>query len=118
MYDLQKKLDSAKEKCANELPGNLWSIRTTKKTTMGETHFMLTYGSEAIPPIKVDLHLHCVATFQEALNNLALREALDLLPSIRGDTYIREALYKLRTTCLHNQSVKEQPINVGELVLH
>jgi len=29
------------------------------------------------------------------LNNAALREALDLLPSIRGDALLQEAIYKL-----------------------
>jgi len=55
--------------------------------------------------------------FQEELNNAPLREALDLLPSVRGNALLREALYKLLFTCPHNQTVKLQPIQVGDFVL-
>ena len=50
---------------------------------------MLAYGSEAILPVEVALHTHQLTTFQEMLNNATLREALDLLPSIRGDALLR-----------------------------
>ena len=66
---------------------------------------MLAYGSDAVLPIKVALHTHRLTTFQEKLNNAALCEALDLLPSIRDDALIREALYELRTAHLHNHEV-------------
>jgi len=51
--------------------------------------FMLAYGSEAVLPIKVILHTHRLITFEEELNNVALHEALDLLPSIPGDALVR-----------------------------
>ena len=41
----------------------------------------------------------------EGLNNAALHEALDLLPSIHDDALIREALYKLHIARLHNRAV-------------
>ena len=46
---------------------------------------MLAYGSEAVLPIEVALHSYLLKTFQEEFNNAALREALDLFPSIRSD---------------------------------
>jgi len=79
---------------------------------------MLAYGSEAVLSVEVTLHIHRLTTFQEELNNATLREALDLLPSIRGDALLREAPYKLRITCLHDRVVRLQPIQVGDLVLH
>jgi len=57
---------------------------------------MLAYDSEAVLLIEVALHTCHLTTFQEQLNNAALREALDLLPFVRGDAFLREALYKLR----------------------
>jgi len=117
LHGLQKKLDHAKGRWADELHGVLWNLRTTEKTATGETPFMLAYGSEAVLPIEVALHTHRLTSFQETLNNAALRETLDLLPSIRGDALIREALYKLRIARLHNRAVKLQPIQVGDLVL-
>jgi len=77
---------------------------------------VLAYGSEAVLPVEVALHTHRLTTFQEELNNAALPEALDL-PSIRGDALLREALFKLRITCLHNRTVRLQLIQVGNLVL-
>jgi len=48
---------------------------------MGETLFMLMYGSDAVLPIKVAIHTHRVTDFQTTLNNQALR---DLLPLMEG----------------------------------
>jgi len=60
---LQKKLNKAKGKWADELNGILWSLRTIEKTTIGETSFMLAYGPEAVLPVKVALHTHQLTTF-------------------------------------------------------
>jgi len=78
---------------------------------------MLAYGFEVVLPVEVAFHTHWLTTFLEALNNAALREALDHLPSIRNDALIREALYKLRIARLHNRTVRIQPIQVSDLVL-
>ena len=78
---------------------------------------MLAYLSEAVLLVEVTLHTHRLNMFQEELNNAALREALDLLPSIRGDTILREALYKLRIARLHDHTIKLYPIRVGDLIL-
>jgi len=78
---------------------------------------MLAYGSEAVLPVEVALHTYQLITFQEELNNAALQEALDLLPSIRADALLREALYKLHIACLHNRSVRLQRIDVGDFIL-
>ena len=117
LHGIQKKLNDAKGNWADELHGVLWNLRTTEKTATGETPFMLTYGSEAVLPVEVALHTHRLTTFQEAANNAALREALDLLPSIRDDSMLREALYKLRIARMHNRTVRMTPIRVVDLVL-
>jgi len=117
LHGLQKKLDHAKGNWADKLPDVLWSLLTTEKTATGETSFMLAYGSKAVLPVKVALHTHRLTSFPEALNNVALREPLDLLPFIRGDALFREAFYKLRIAQLHNRTVRLQPIQVEDLVL-
>jgi len=50
---------------------------TTEKTAIGETPFMLAYGFEAVLLVEVALYTHRLRTFQEELNNAALRAALD-----------------------------------------
>jgi len=101
----------------DELHGVLWYLRTTEKTTTGETLFMLAYGSEAVLPIEAALHTHRLTTSLEGLNNEALCEAVNLPPSIRSDALLREALYKLRIARLYNRAVRVQPIQVDDLVL-
>ena len=78
---------------------------------------MLAYGSEAILLVKVALHIHRLTTFQEELNNAALREPLDLLPYVRGDDLLQEALYKLCIVRLHDREVKLHPIHISDFVL-
>jgi len=43
---LKKRLNDAKGLWADKLPTILWSIRTTEKSTKGETPFMLFYDFE------------------------------------------------------------------------
>jgi len=114
---LKKRLDAAKGSWADELPAILWSIRTTEKGTTGETPFMLVYGSEAVLPIVLAIRTHRTTTFQIAQNNQALGEALDLLPLVRGDSYLREEVAKARMARFYNQRVRERPLAVGDLVL-
>jgi len=59
-----------------------------KKVVLREAPIMLTYRSEAVLPIEVAIHTYCLTIFQEALNNPVLWEALDLLPSVRGDVLL------------------------------
>jgi len=61
LHRLQKKLDDAKGKWADELHGVLWYLRTMEKWL--RVHFMPTYGSEVVVPIEVDLLTHCLTTF-------------------------------------------------------
>ena len=76
------------------------------QTATGEMPFMLAYESEAVLPVEVALHTHHLTTFQEELNNPALREALDLLLVVRGDALLWEALYKLPIARLQDRAVK------------
>jgi len=115
---LKKRLDAAKGLWEDELPAILWSIYTTEESATGETPFMLVYGSEAVLPIELAICTHKVTTFQTTLNNQALREALDLLPFVRGDAYLCEEITKDRMARFYNRKVKEHPLAVGDLVLH
>ena len=109
LHSLQKKLDDAKGKWVDELHSVLCSIGTTKKMAINESPFILAYGSKSFLLIEVVLHTHPLTTFQEELNNAALQEALDLLPSVHGDALLRAALYKLRIMRVHDRIVRLQP---------
>jgi len=50
MKIIKTRLEGAKGVWADELPGVLWTYRTTVRTPTGETPFKLAYGSEAVVP--------------------------------------------------------------------
>ena len=52
---LKKRLDSAKGKWVEELPGVHWAYRTTARKPTGISHFALTYGMEAVILIEIGL---------------------------------------------------------------
>ena len=50
---IKAKLDDAKGAWLEELPSVLWAYKTTVRTPIGETPSKLTYGIEAVIPVKV-----------------------------------------------------------------
>ena len=52
---LRKRLENAKGKWADELPGVLWSYRTTSKNSTGATPFSLAFGTEAVIPAEISI---------------------------------------------------------------
>ena len=52
---IKARLDDAKGAWSEELPNVLWAYRTTARTSIGETPFRLTYGTEVVIPIEVGI---------------------------------------------------------------
>ncbi|RVW24702.1 hypothetical protein CK203_082170 [Vitis vinifera] len=52
---LKKRLEQAKGKWVEELPGVLWAYRTTPGRPTGNTPFALAYGMDAIIPTEIGL---------------------------------------------------------------
>ena len=52
---LKKRLDLAKGKWVDELPGVLWAYRTTARRSTSISPFAITYGMEALIPTKIDM---------------------------------------------------------------
>ena len=50
---IKAKLDNEKGALPEELPYVLWAYRITTRTSMRETPFRLTYGTEAVIPVEV-----------------------------------------------------------------
>ncbi|KAF5465658.1 hypothetical protein F2P56_015641 [Juglans regia] len=76
---LRKKFGIKKGEWTKELPGVLWAYRTTVKTPTGEIPFTLAFGNEAVAPVEVGLPIYWTSYFNQAENNEALEEHLDLL---------------------------------------
>ncbi|KAI5337465.1 hypothetical protein L3X38_016736 [Prunus dulcis] len=50
---LKRQLDKAKGAWPEKLPEALWAIRTSYRTSTGETPFSLAFGSEAVVPVEI-----------------------------------------------------------------
>ncbi|XP_058087522.1 uncharacterized protein LOC131234606 [Magnolia sinica] len=64
-HHLKMKLEKAKGKWLDELPFVLWAYRTTTQSFIGGTPFSLSYGWEAILPVKIGLPAARVRNYQE-----------------------------------------------------
>ena len=80
---IKSRLVGAKGAWPEELPNVLWAYRTTTRTPTGETLFNLTYGAEAVIPIKVGLTSLKREFFDEQDNNDQLKQNLDLVDEVR-----------------------------------
>ncbi|KAK6144267.1 hypothetical protein DH2020_021087 [Rehmannia glutinosa] len=108
-YTLKARLEESKGNWPEELPGVLWSYRTTHRAAIGETPFSLAYGTEAIIPVEIGAPTFRVANFSEENNEIALRAELDMLEEKRCNAEMRNAVYKQRSERYYNSKVKEIP---------
>ena len=66
-----------------ELPSVLWAYRTIARTPTGETPFNLTYGTEAVIPIKIGLTSPKMEFFDKHSNDNQLKLNLGCLDEVR-----------------------------------
>ncbi|GKC51095.1 reverse transcriptase domain-containing protein [Tanacetum coccineum] len=88
---------------AEEVPNVLWAHQTMKKTSNGETPFILTYGTKAVIPAEIGMPTHITSGVNERTNDQELRLNLDLLDEQREITSIREARYKQQVEKYYNK---------------
>ncbi|XP_023875869.2 uncharacterized protein LOC111988312 [Quercus suber] len=115
--DHQVSVSGGKRSMPEELPGVLWSYRTTARTPTGETPFSLTYGTEAVIPVKVGLTTLRREFFDEQSNDNQLKMHLDCLDEVRDQASQRMAKYKQKMAKYYNQKVKLKRFSIGDLVL-
>nr|CAN71147.1 hypothetical protein VITISV_038768 [Vitis vinifera] len=90
---LKKRLEQAKGKWVEELPGVLWAYRTTPGRPIGNTPFALTYGMDAIIPTEIGLPtIRTEAGTQDDANE-ELGRNLDWADEVREIASIRMADY-------------------------
>nr|XP_033517491.1 uncharacterized protein LOC117281751 [Nicotiana tomentosiformis] len=96
IQNLKKKLEAAKGKWPEELPGVLWPYLTTAKSSTGETSFSLVYGAEALILLEVGEPTLRYFQANKESNNEAMLINLDLLDERRNLAHIRMATQKQR----------------------
>ena len=113
---LKKRLDSAKGKWVEELPGVLWAYRTTARKPTGVSPLALTYGVEAVVPTEIGLPTIRTAAPESENAGSVVRE-LDTSDELREAAAIRIASYERRLANSYNKRVKPHVFHPGELVL-
>ena len=113
---LKKRVEDQKSKWLEELPGTLWSLRTTEKEATGHSPFELVYGAEAVLPVEIGSESLRVHHFS-AENERLMRESLDFLDEVRDSARDKMAAYKQRISKFYNRRVHARPLKIGDLVL-
>ena len=88
MSGLKKRLDDAKGKWIEELPHVLWTYRTTPRKSTGETPFSMTYGAEAVIPLKSGFPTMRTSTFTSDGNDELLNKSLVLVEERRENAMV------------------------------
>ncbi|XP_074323487.1 uncharacterized protein LOC141660402 [Apium graveolens] len=92
-------------------------LRTSPRTSTGETPFKLAYGTEAMLPIEVGSPSHRVINFDEITNEEGLRTNIDLIDEVRDQAVARMEKYKEKTKEHFNKKSRVTNFQVGDLVL-
>ncbi|XP_058079759.1 uncharacterized protein LOC131227958 [Magnolia sinica] len=116
-HHLKTRLEKAKGNWAEELPFVLWAYRTTAQSSTRETPFSLSYGSEAIVPVEIDLPTAWVRNYQGNQNSEQIAANLDLLEEIRDISALRVAARHQQVARFYNSKVKVRRFRPGDLVL-
>ena len=114
---LKKRLDNAKGRWVEELPHVLWAYRTTTRRLTGETPFAMTYGAEAVIPLKANFPTLKTNSFTLSGNDELLGESLDLIEERRERATIHLAYYHQKLKQGYDANVKLRPLAPGDLVL-
>ncbi|RVX14292.1 hypothetical protein CK203_011130 [Vitis vinifera] len=95
---LKKRLEQAKGKWVEELPGVLWAYRTTPRRPTGNTPFALAYGMDAIIPTEIGLPTIRTEAGKQDDANAELRRNLDWANEVRETVSIRMTDYQQRAS--------------------
>ena len=91
--ELKKRLDDAKGKWVEELSHVLWTYRTTPRRSTGETPFFMTYGAEAVIPLKTEFPTLRTSSFSPGNNDELLKKSLDLIEERKESAMVQLAYY-------------------------
>ncbi|XP_034213039.1 uncharacterized protein LOC117625615 [Prunus dulcis] len=110
-------LDKAKGAWPEKLPEVLWAIRTSYRTSTGETLFSLAFGSEAVVPVEIGEPSYRTETFTPKQNEEAMSLSLDLLEEHRAQANLRNEAYKQRVSRYYDSRVRPRSFRIGGWVM-
>ena len=115
--ELKKRLNVAKDKWVEELPHVLWTYRTTPRRSIGETHFSMTYGVEAVIPLETGFPTSRTSSFNPKDNDEQLAKSLDLIEEKRENVMVQLAYYQQKLKQGYDANVKLRPLTPSDLML-
>jgi hypothetical protein len=95
----------------------MWTHRTTKRRSTGETPFALAYGVEAVIPLEVGLPTTRTTKYDAEENESNLRKDLNLLEERRDMATIKLASYQQQMKRGYDKNIRPRNFQVGDLVL-
>ena len=110
---LKKRLDSAKRKWVEELPGVLWAYRTTAWKPIDISPFTLAYGMEAVIPTEVGLPTIRADTPDSENAESIIRE-LDVSDELREAAIIRITSYQRRLANSYKKTCKASRVSARQ----
>ena len=114
---IKKRLEEAKGKWVEELASVMWTHRTTRRRSTGETHFALAYEVEAVIPLEIGLPTTRTIEFDAEQNEDDLRKNLNLIEEMRDLATIRLASYQHQMKRGYDKNIRPRSFQVGDLVL-
>ena len=115
---IKAKLDDAKGTWPEEFPNVLWAYKTTTRTPTRETPFRLTYGTEAVIPVEVEItSIRREMFHNKESNNDQLRINLDYLDEVKEKASNKTTKYQQKMAEYYNKRVKLRQLYIGDLVL-
>jgi hypothetical protein len=110
-------LEKAKHAWVDELPSELWSLRTMPNAATQETPFFLVHGAEAVLPVEITHEAPRIAAYDEATYTEALEDDVDALDEARNVVLARATQYQQSLRNYHSTRVCPCSFVVGDLVL-
>ncbi|XP_074327805.1 uncharacterized protein LOC141665719 [Apium graveolens] len=92
-------------------------MRTSPRTSTGETPFKLAYGTEAMLPIEVGSPSHRAINFDEVANEEELRTNMELINEVRDQAVEKMERYKEKINEHFSGKSRVKNFQVGDLVL-
>ena len=87
------------------------------RRSTGETPFSITYGVEAIIPLKTGFPMLRTSSFNPSSNNELLEKSLDLIKERRERAIVQLAYYQHKLKQGYDTTVKLRSLVPGDLVL-
>nr|GEW82668.1 reverse transcriptase domain-containing protein [Tanacetum cinerariifolium] len=113
---IKARLGEGNKNWIEELPHVLWAYRTMVKSSHGDMPFSLTYGTEAVIPVEIEMPTYCTTAVDVVNNDKELRINLDLLEERQERAAVCEARAKSKMMKYYNVRVRGVAFKLGDFV--